>query len=168
MIHLLRVIHIVAGVIWVGGVFSLAVFLLPSARAAGPAAGPVVGQIMQVRQMPKWLIIAGFLTIAAGLWLYMLPAGTDSGWMASGPAKVYGVGAIFAITGWIVGMAVNAPLAKRISALGTSIAAAGVPPTNDQQAQMAAMQSRLGKLATFVATLLILATVTMAVARYVP
>lgn len=167
MIHLLRTIHIVGGVLWVGGVFFMAAFLLPSARAIGPAAGPMMVQFTQVRQVPRWLLILGFLTIAAGLWLYMLASASAPGWMASGQARVYGVGAVLAIIAWFVGMTMSMPLARRVGAFGARIAASGAPPTSDEVAQIAAMQARLGTLATIVATLLILATATMAVARYV-
>lgn len=169
MIHLLRTIHIVTGVIWVGGVFFMAVFLLPSARALGPAAGPMMNQLTQVRQFPKWLLLTGALTIIAGFWLYWqasVMAGTQ--WMASGPAKVYGLGAVFSVVAWFIGMTMTAPLARRLGALGARIATSGAPPTVDDASQMAAMQARLGLLASIVVTLLLLATATMAVARYVP
>ncbi|MBL0171258.1 MAG: hypothetical protein IPP90_11095 [Gemmatimonadaceae bacterium] len=167
MIHLFRTIHIVSGVIWVGGVFFMAMFLLPSAKAVGPAAGPMMVQLTQVRQFPRWLLITGFLTIAAGLWLYMLAGGSAPGWMASGPAKVYGVGAVLAIIAWFIGMTMSMPLAKKLGALNGRIAASGVPPTADEKTQIAAMQARLGMLAAIAATLLIITTATMAVARYV-
>ncbi|MEQ1693153.1 MAG: hypothetical protein ABMA00_17820 [Gemmatimonas sp.] len=167
MIHLLRTLHIVAGVVWVGGVFFLAMFLLPSSRAIGPAAGPMMNQLMQVRQVPKFLIIAGFFTIAAGFWLYGLASGGNPEWMASGPAKVYGVGAVFAVIAWIIGMTMSAPLAKKLSAMAARLAASGAPPTAQEHSEMAAMQGRLGTFAISATTLLILATVCMAVARYV-
>ena len=168
MIHLLRTIHIIAGVIWVGGVFFLAAFVLPSARAVGPAAGPMMGQLTQVRQVPRFLLYAGFLTIGAGFWLYWIAsAGGNPEWMSSGPAKVYGVGAIFAVAAWITGMTLSMPLAKRVGAFAARISASGAPPTAQDQAQLAAMQARLGTLASIAAILLIIATATMAIARYV-
>ena len=166
MIQLLRTIHIVTGVIWVGGVFFMAVFLLPSARAIGPAAGPMMSQLTLVRQFPKWLLIAGSFTLVAGFWLYGIASSGAPGYMASGPAKVYGVGALFALAAWFMGMTMNAPLAKRLGALGARIAASGAPPTASEKAEMSAMQWRLGGLSMIAATLLILATVAMAVARY--
>jgi uncharacterized membrane protein len=38
-IALFRLVHIVAGVFWVGGVVFLTGFLLPTLRVVGPAAG---------------------------------------------------------------------------------------------------------------------------------
>ncbi len=168
MIHLLRTIHIIAGVIWVGGVFFLAAFVLPSARAVGPASGPMMGQLTQVRQVPRFLLYAGFLTIGAGFWLYWIASASGNpGWMSSGPAKVYGVGAIFAVAAWITGMTLSMPLAKRTGAFAARISASGAPPTAEDQAQLAAMQARLGTLASIAAALLLLSTAAMAVARYV-
>jgi hypothetical protein len=169
VIHLLRTIHIVFGAIWVGGVFFMAAFLLPGARAIGTAAGPMMGQLTQVRQVPRWLLYIGTLTIIAGFWLYWLDsAGANREWMKSTPAKVYGFGAIFALIAWFMGMILNAPLARRLGAFTARVAAAGVPPTDAEKATIGAMQARLGMLANVGATLLILATICMAVARYIP
>lgn len=169
MIHLLRTIHIVCGAIWVGGVFFMAVFLLPSARAIGPAAGPMMGQLTQVRQFPRWLLYIGTLTIIAGFWMYWLDsAGANPDWMKSTPAKVYGFGAIFALIAWFMGMILNAPLAKKLGAYTAKVAASGAPPTEADKAAIGGMQARLATLVNIAATLLILATVCMAVARYIP
>jgi uncharacterized membrane protein len=169
MIHLLRVVHIVFGALWVGGVFFMAFFLLPSARAAGPASGPMMGQLTQVRQFPRWLLYFGTFSIVAGFWMYWLDsAGANPDWMKSKTAMIYGTGAIFALLAFFMGMMVNAPLARRVGELGARLAAAGGPPSDADKAQMAAMQAKLGTLANITAGLLITCTVCMAVARYVP
>ena len=167
MLQFLRVIHIVGGVIWVGGIAFLTFFLIPSVRAVGPSAGPLMGHLTNVGQFPKKMIIVGFMTIAAGFWLYALAASGAPGWAKSGPAKVYGLGAIFALAAWIMGMTLNVPTAKRLGALNARIAASGAPPTADEKAQLDALQARLGKLSLGGITLLLLATVSMSVARYV-
>ena len=169
MFPLLRIVHIVLGVLWTGGVFFLAVFLIPSSRAIGPAAGPMMGQLTQVRQVPRVLLYMGLLTIIAGFWTYFLnSANADHTWMKSTPAKVYGAGGILALVGWFMGMTVNAPLAKKIGALGARMAAAGGPPSDADKAAMAAMQAKMATFSYTGAALLVLATMCMAVARYVP
>lgn len=169
MFHLLRVLHIVFGVLWTGGVFFLAVFLIPSSRAVGPAAGPMMGQLTQVRQVPRVLLYMGLVTILAGFWMYYLnSANANHEWARSTTAKIYGAGAVFALIGWFMGMTVNAPLAKKIGALGARLAAAGGPPSDADKAEMAAMQAKMATVSYIGVTLLLLATVCMSVARYVP
>jgi hypothetical protein len=48
------------------------------------------------------------------------------------------------------------------------MAAAGRPPTSDELATMQSLQRRMATAAALVAVLVLLATVAMAVARYVP
>jgi hypothetical protein len=167
--HLLRTLHIVFGAIWVGGVFFLAAFILPSARAIGPAAGPMMGQLTQARQLPRWLLYFGLITIVAGFWMYWLDsAGANPDWMKSTPAKIYGFGAIFALIAWLIGMMLNAPLARKLGETSARIAASGAPPTDADKAAIGGMQARLAMFTNVAVTLLILATVCMAVARYIP
>jgi len=46
-----RLIHIVSGVFWVGGAIFIAMFLLPTLRSVGPAGGPVMSYLVQVRKL---------------------------------------------------------------------------------------------------------------------
>ena len=55
IITLLRVLHIVGGAFWVGTAVFIAAFLGPSLRAAGPAAGPIMSYLTQVRRLPIWM-----------------------------------------------------------------------------------------------------------------
>ncbi len=90
----LRLIHILAGVLWVGATVFIAVFLMPSLRAVGPAAGPVMEQVARVRRLPIWMMSATILTILSGLTLYGLDsAGFHSAWMHSAPGL---------FSGWVV------------------------------------------------------------------
>ena len=68
----------------------------------------------------------------------------------------------------VVGMAVTAPTGRKLGTLGAAMAAAGRPPTPDELATMQSLQRRLATAAALVAVLVVLATVAMAVARYVP
>jgi hypothetical protein len=166
---LLRAVHIIFGVMWVGGVFFLAFFVLPSARAVGPAAGPFVGHLTQVKQVPRVLLYLGLITIVAGFWMYWLDsAGANPEWMKSNVAKTYGLGGVFALVAWFIGMILNAPLAKKIGAYNAKLAASGAPPTDADKATVGAMQAKLAQYSMIATVLLLLATACMAVARYIP
>ncbi len=64
-IILLRLIHILSGVFWVGSVLFVARFLLPTLRAVGPAGGPVMQQLTQVRKLPSFMMVVAILTPGA-------------------------------------------------------------------------------------------------------
>lgn len=169
MIHMLRTIHVVGGVLWVGSIFFFAMFILPSVKAIGPAAGPMMGQLTNARKLPIWLVSLGTFTVVSGVWLYYIDSnGFDPVWMGSGPGRVFGLGGAFAILSYLMGITLNMPLAKKVGAMTAQFAAAGGPPSAADAAKLQAMQMRLGKLVIAGFTLLFLATLCMAVARYVP
>src|SRR5438045_864820 len=70
----LRIIHIGGGVFWVGGMVVMAMFVLPSLAAAGPAAGAVMAGFNQ-RKFPVIMPIVALLVILSGLRLLMIDSG---------------------------------------------------------------------------------------------
>src|SRR5688500_5509174 len=63
----LRLIHIVGGVFWVGSALFTAFFLMPTLMQAGPsAAGPVMGGLQQ-RKLMVWLPVVAVLVMLSGL-----------------------------------------------------------------------------------------------------
>ncbi|MEO7457167.1 MAG: hypothetical protein ABIY52_12965 [Gemmatimonadaceae bacterium] len=168
VLMLLRLIHIVVGMFWVGGAVFIAWFLVPAIRGAGPAGGAVIGQL-QERKMSMYIMFFAIFTILSGLGLYWNDsAGFGSAWRNSGPGRTFGLGAAFAIVTMILGMTVNSPTAKKLGELGASMKAAGGPPNAEQQAEMLRLQMRLGKAGFAAAVLLTCAAAAMSVARYVP
>jgi hypothetical protein len=169
MLLTLRLIHILAGVFWVGAAVFTAAFLVPTIRAVGPAGGPVMQHISQVRKLPVFVLSAGFLTVLSGIGLYSIPsAGFTSSWMRSGPGITFGVGGLLAIVALSIGVIFVMPMAKRVGALAGAIGASGGKPSPDQAAEMQKLQARMGKASALGALLLVGATAAMAVARYIP
>jgi hypothetical protein len=165
---LFRVIHIVFGVFWVGGALFLAIFVLPAMRAVGPAGGPVMSQLIQVRRMPLYMMGAAVLTVLSGLGLYWRNSGgLQPAWLHSGTGLVFGLGGLLGLAALGVGMGVSAPVGRRMGALSAGIQARGGPPSPDEAGEMQRLQARMVAAAYWVAALLTLATASMAVARYV-
>jgi hypothetical protein len=153
----LRLLHIVLGVFWVGAVVFIGFFLIPSIRATGAAGGAVM-QRLTSRQMPLWLMGASILTVLSGF--------GSSAWRASGPGRTFGLGAVLALVAIVIGMAVNSRAAKQLGDLAARLQAAGRPPSPDEAVTMQRLQDRLAKGAVLAAILLLLATAAMAAARY--
>jgi uncharacterized membrane protein len=168
-VHLLRVVHVLVGAFWVGTLVFMAAFLLPSVRAAGPAGGAVMQQLAQARRLPRWLLTAAILTIVSGIGLYWVDsAGFRSAWLRSGPGRVFGLGGALAILAASLGVVVNSPTQRRLTALAARVQGSGHPPAPEEAAEIQRLQARLGWATMVVAGLLVLATLAMAVARYVP
>ncbi|HEY7635743.1 MAG TPA: hypothetical protein VH763_09370 [Gemmatimonadales bacterium] len=169
LMAILRIIHIVGGVFWVGSALFVAAILMPSMQAVGPSGGQLMEHMVQVRRLPVRLMVAMLLVVLSGIALYWKDSdGFQSAWMRSGPGTVFGLGAIFGIAGAAVGMATSAPAARRLGAVTAAIKARGGPPTAEEQAEIQRLQARMRGAARLVAVLLVLATAAMAVARYVP
>jgi uncharacterized membrane protein len=162
---LLRLVHIVGGIFWVGAMFLMAGFLIPTARATGRDGGKFMQHLMLQRKLPVYLASAMLLTVVSGLILYgRLVAATDGAWAGTPPGIAYGAGGLAAILGAGLGMAISGTAARRLAAIGQSAAQGG--PSAEQQAEMTRLQSRMALGSRIAAALLLIASVAMAIARY--
>ncbi|AHG92519.1 hypothetical protein J421_4984 (plasmid) [Gemmatirosa kalamazoonensis] len=163
----LRLLHILAGVFWAGAMAMLAFLLFPAIRATAPAGGQVMGYLMNVKKLSVWLNAAGLFTLLSGLGMIWHNSALSGGaWFRASSSHTFLLGGALALLGGIIGSTVNRRTAVRIAALGAQIQSGGAPPTAAQAAQMAALQTRLGKAMHTVAGLLLLAAAMMAIARY--
>lgn len=153
MLMLMRILHVGFGVFWVGTLLFTAFFLFPAMRDAGPDSAKVGNQLIQ-RKFAVIMPLTAIVTILAGLWLYwQISAGFNSEFMRTRPAQAYGIGGAAAIIALIIGLAVVRPAMIKATELG------GGP-----EAQ--ALRARAGKANGWVAFLLMITLITMAVARY--
>ena len=168
MMIVLRIIHILFGVFWAGGAFVAAMFLVPSVRAAGPAGGAVMRQLMEVRKFPIYAIVFGLLTVLSGLWMYFHDNSISNGTFAKSRAGMtYGIGAIAAILTLVVGATIMGPTGAKMAKLMGEIAAQGTPPSPQQQEMIKGLQARLGLGTRLASALLGITVITMAIGRYV-
>ena len=163
----LRLIHIVLGAFWVGAAFVTAGFLLPSAQAAGPAAGPMMKQLIGVRRLPIVIMVAAILTVLSGFGMYWRDHSVSNGaFSRSAQGMTLGVGGIIALLTVGLGMGVITPAGKKLTELTGAIAASGGPPTAEQAKMMAALQGRMMTASRAAAAMLLITVSTMAIARY--
>jgi uncharacterized membrane protein len=164
----LRVIHILCGVYWAGALLFVATFLEPSVRAAGPDGAKVMQGIMQRRFLDIMPAVA-LVTILTGLELYRkLSGGFDPTWMGSAYGASITGGAVAALVAFAIGVGVMRPAAKRVGPLAQS--AQGLPEGSEREACLAEVQRlrrRSAIAGRWVATLLAVAVIGMAAARYV-
>lgn len=167
LIFVLRLLHVMAGIFWVGGILIVARFLMPTAKALGPAAAPFQQHVMGVRKLPLALLIAGWITVLSGATLYTRAASlTGSVWYASGPGRVFGFGGALAVVAILIGTFGNLPTVRRLGAVAAKLQTSPGDATLAAEAQR--LQMRLGRLTQIVAVLLTITAACMAVGRYWP
>lgn len=161
-----RLIHILAGVFWVGTMVFVTTFLIPAIRDTGPDGGKVMAALTRRRFMQVMPVIA-ILTILSGLHLLgKVSNGFQVEYLKSGPGHAYGVGGGLAILAFIIGIAVTRPAMMKAVKLAESAASASEDERPVILAKAQASRARGARAGIVVAWLLVLATVAMAVGRY--
>lgn len=162
----LRVVHVMGGVFWVGGVTLLAFFVFPSVAAAGPGGGQVMAGMVQ-RKLLTIMPVVAVVTMLAGLRLLQrVSAGFSAEYFSSTAGMMQAVSALLAIGAFVYGILVSRPAAARIAELGHLMTSAETE-REKLAAEMRAMQTRAGFALKVTAVLLLLSALGMSVARYV-
>lgn len=165
-ILVLRLVHILGGVVWVGSMVFVTVFLGPALQQVGPAAGQVMGALQQ-RRMMVFMPVVGILTILSGLRLYWIMSdGFASPYTSSATGMTFGMAGLLAILAFIIGMSFARPAMVRSGQIAARMASASDAERPGMQAEMQRLRARGQSASLAVLVLLILAAVGMAVARY--
>lgn len=164
----LRIVHIVTGVIWVGSLFVVVVFVQPSAAALGTVGAPFMSELRR-RRFVDVVFIDALFTVVAGSFLYWrdwhaYPSFGD--WIGSNFGASLTVGALLAISGLVVAAVLTRPTIGRLVSLGQQVAESGGTPTPETAARIAALQRRLVVAERVSFSLVLVAVVAMASARY--
>jgi uncharacterized membrane protein len=159
----LRLIHIVSGVFWVGGSMISAFFLSPAIAASGEAGQKMMGYMVNKGHMTVRITGAAYATVLAGAVLYWIDSGGfSSGWTLSPTGIGFALGAILAVVGLVYGLMVGQSVKK----MGEIAAAAKGQPTAEQLGEIQAAQRRMATSSRISTAALILALACMATARY--
>jgi len=163
----LRTIHIVGGIFWAGGSWVLYGFVFPSVVSTQPESGRFMQVLAGRSGLPIAINVAAVASVLAGIAIYVPASGHfDPGWMASPRGVTLSVGAAIALLVAIEGQIVLSPTARRMGTIGRAVATSGWPPTSEQWQQFAALQAKLIRTGRRGALLLVVATLLMAVSRY--
>jgi uncharacterized membrane protein len=155
----LRIVHIGAGIFWVGSVAFLTFFLQPAVGALGSQGGAVMGFINDRQKLPAIIGASALLTMAAGIWLYWRESdGFDGDWISSDVGIAFTVGAIAAIIVFVLSIALVRPMTERMRSLAVSAEGA---PSPQQAHQIATLQRKMRGIALLNMLLLIVAVIAM-------
>jgi hypothetical protein len=163
----LRIVHILAGVFWVGAAFTTILFLQPTAREVGPAAGPFMAHLAGKKRLIDWVLRAAGLTILAGLLMYWrVSGGLDGDWITSAQGLALTIGALCGIGAFSLGLSVVRPSIMATLSIGAEVGASGGPPTPEQAAKLQELQTRGKAVGQIIVPLLVIAVSGMAAWRY--
>jgi uncharacterized membrane protein len=164
---LVRLLHVVTATLWVGAAVTVAASIAPAVRATGSAGATVLRHLMQIQRLPYAVIALGLIAILSGAYLmWEVSNGAVVPWSHTASGRTYLVGAASALTAGLIGGAVNIPLASRIAAIAGQANKTAGAPTTEQSDKIRHLSDRLILGARVVAVLLVVATSSMAVARY--
>ena len=167
LIIILRIVHVLGGIMWVGSALFSARFLMPAIQDAGPD-GMKVAAALQKRGMMTFMPLVAIFTIVSGFWLYSHDSGgMDSGFMRSNMGMTFGIGGVLALAVFVLGIAIGMPAMRKAGALQRSLASLPESGRASVQAQIGQLQMRAGAIARLGAPLLLAAAIAMAIARYV-
>lgn len=164
---LLRIIHIFAGMFWVGAALIGTFFLMPAARSSGPEGQKFIQTLMVRLRFPIAISIAAILAILSGFLLYARSSGGfQPSWITSAVGLGFTTGALAAIASFLFGALVLGPTGRKFGAVSAALHTQGTPPTPEQQSEMAKLNARLSTGGLINTVLLAIALLAMATARY--
>lgn len=165
-ILVLRVVHILGGIFWLGTGLFTSFFLIPALARVGPAAGQVMGALQQRRLMTVLPIVA-VLTLLSGLRLLQIASGGFSpAYMESPMGQAFLWSGIAAIIAFLSSLLVTRPAMVRAERLGASIPATAESERAARIAEIDRLRRRGARAGNVAMILLIGAAAGMAVARY--
>lgn len=167
-IIVLRLVHVLGAIIWLGsGLFS-AFFLVPALNRLGPSvAGPLMGALQQRRMLTVLPIVAA-LTILSGVrLLHIVSAGFEPDYFRSGTGQTFLWSGIAAIAAFLLGILVARPAMVRVGQLSATMATTPEAERAARTAEIERFRRRGAVVSTGATWLLIGAAAGMAIARYV-
>ncbi|MDQ3880350.1 MAG: hypothetical protein M3295_04685 [Chloroflexota bacterium] len=164
---LLRLIHILSGIFWVGGAFTMFLFLQPTAAATGREGQTFMLHLARRRHLTEFVLGAAILTVSAGLILIWRDSnGLDLDILSRPPMLGFAVGGTAALTALLVFVFLGYPATRRLAGIGGRLDDEQRPPTEDEQRTLAGAQATLRTVGIAILILLTIAAASMATARY--
>ncbi len=164
----LRFVHIISGIVWVGSGVFVAFFLIP-ALAANRQIMPQVMEGLQRRRVFIIIPTVGLLAILSGVrLLWIASAGFADSYMQTGPGRTFSLGGAAAIIALLLQVFVSRPAGVKLGSIATQLAAS---PAENERERLSVEADRLRRR-NAIATLTtvsfgLLAASAMAIARYV-
>ena len=159
----LRIVHIICGVLWVGGAALFFFYLEPAMNKLGADAEKFMDEVINRRKAPIYFVATSTLAVLAGVVLYWRDFGGIS---TSTFGLALGLGGVAGLIAWLGGNLLIPRTLGKLGAIAGEMNAAGGPPSEELMARMHATQQRLRLIGAVDIVLLALSVAAMASARY--
>lgn len=167
LVTVLRLVHIVAGVLWVGGAVIHTVFIEPSAKATSPESNRFMQYFMGQRRFNVFMAVSSALTVVAGgILFWNSSGGLRTQWMAAGPGLIFTIGSVAGVVVYLWGTLLIMPRGARMAKIGQLIGAAGGMPSPEQVVELQKLDREITTFARVDLVLLIASLALMASARF--
>jgi hypothetical protein len=168
LFFVMRILHVCLGVFWAGTIVFVAVYLSPSMRDAGPGSGKILVALQRRGYFTAMPVVA-LLTVISGFWMYWnIMTTIGPAWAGSMSARVYGVGAAAGLVALLFGVFWVRPASINMVRLVDRLGAAAPGTEKDAlEAELSRERMRSGSAIRWVAALLVVTVLCMAVGRYV-
>lgn len=162
----LRLVHILSGVFWVGTIWYFALFFLPRVKTFGQDTGRVM-QSITGPPFPMYMAVLAVLVPLSGIIMYWKDsAGFGRTWIATTPGIVLTIAGILGIAAALIGLLESLPVTQRMAQVGREVAASGKPPAPTVMQTMQALSAKLERALYRMAYLMLFAVIGMATFRY--
>ena len=163
----LRIIHILSGVLWVGGATLFFLYIEPTINKLGPDAERFVDEVVNRRKLPIYFVTLSTFSVLGGAVLYWRDSsGLDFTWITSATGLAFTVGGIVALAAWLGGNLLIPKTLGQLMAVGAQMKASDGPPGPELVGRLHAVQEKLHTIGMVDTVLLGVAVVAMASARY--
>ncbi len=164
---ILRILHIGAGILWVGFAVFMLYFGSPAARSMQDRGLRYTHALLSVTPFSTVMSTVALVTVIAGFLLYLRVSGTfNSAWLTSPGGIVLTIGSVAGLLAAGHGFTgIRGALLNQKAIVNAVIAQSG-PPTPEQAAQLQAAGQRMGRNSQIGVILMIIAVLGMASARY--
>jgi hypothetical protein len=167
LLILLRLTHVVAGILWGGAAVAYLFFVKPSVGSIGPAGPQFMQNLMDRRKYPVYMMVTSTLTVLSGGVLYWLSSGgLNLAWVRTGPGLGFTIGSLAALVAFLAGSFGIGPTSEAMAVLGGQIARSGAGPTPEQISTMQALEKKLVAAENLDFIMLAISMLSMAVSRY--
>lgn len=166
LLIILRILHIVAGILWAGGAAAYYLFLEPTAKATAPESQKFMDYLMARKRFSSFLNGMSLLTILAGGALYYRLASVNGAWVATGPGVGFTIGALAGISAVVAWNLLVPPRVEKLGNLVQMIQANGGSASADQSATLNQIGKEITRAGKLDFALTAIAVLTMATARY--
>ena len=163
----LRIIHIICAVIWTGGMIYLTLFVIPAAKKLGPEGAKFIQRLFNTNKLPMVMSVSAMLTIITGMLLMKkLMGGFQLALFNFTHGALLGLGSLMALAAFIVGLSVNLPATKRITAISKTLAMAGQQPASAQVEELQKLRNRSFTASNSITVLLLVSLILMSMLKY--